>query len=272
MKNNSKTTFTRSFKNTRLDEIEVRIINIVRLNLGEADKQQQLFNLAKELGLPIDSSDVYSRRLSYTEMFDRLNDWIKSKRAENHTRRTVCASWISAITAMLAVIVSFWIHWQTRQLLAPSERPIISTVDSKCTRNVNTDTTELEITLRIIIKNVGKHPAEKIRLRVWGAPVEEPNNLKMTRDVILADPIFPDIQVSFSSKITIQLESFDRLKDQKKKVFFYVRMDYRDAFLPEKDYTQNFHIMYEIGKGYVSGATLKEKERFESHLKKAGAL
>ena len=30
--------------------------------------------------------------------------------------------------------------------------------------------------------------------------------------------------------------------------------------------------MYEIGKGYVSGATLKEKERFESHLKKAGAL
>lgn len=272
MINYLKKNFAMLFKNTRTDEIEKMISEIARSNLGKEEKRQKLFRLAKELGLPIHSSDVHSIALSYPEMFDRISEWIKNQRAENHTMRTVCASRISAITAMLAVVISLWIHWQTRQLLTPTERPIISTVDSKCKGIVNNDTAELEITLNTIIKNVGKHPAENMKVRVWGAPLEEPNNLKMCREFTLADLFFPDIQVTLSNRITIQPKSFDRLKYQKKKVFLYVRIDYNDAFKAKMKYTQGFHMVYEIGKGFISGATIKEKEIFESSLKEVGAI
>lgn len=272
MFNYLKTKFAMLFKNTRTDEIEKKISKIARSNLDKEEKRQKLFRLAKELGLPIHSSDVRSTALSYPEMFDRINDWIKNQRAENHTRRTVCASWISSITAMLAVIISLWIYWQTRQLLTPTERPIFSAVDSKCKGNVNNDTAELEITLNTIVKNVGKHPAENMKMRVWGAPLDEPNNLKMCREFTLADPFFPDIQVTLSNRITIKPKSFDRLKYQKKKVFLYIRMDYNDAFKAKMKYTQGFHLVYEIGKGFINGATLKEKEIFESSLKEIDAI
>lgn len=255
------------FKNTRLDEIEKRVSKIVRSDLSDADKQQQLFNLTKELGLPIDSSDVYCRRLSYPEMYDHIIDWIKNQRAENHTRRTVFASWISAITAMLAVVISLWIHWQTQQLLKPTERPIISIVDSNCKREPNKDTSELEIILNIIVRNVGKHPAGDLRMRVWGTLVEEPNNLKMIYDRSMSDPLFSDIQgILPSPKITCQQSN---LGDE---IFFYIRMDYKDEFFQDKGYTQNFHLIYEIGKDHIPLADSNVKEKFESYLKKAGAI
>ena len=256
----------------KLDNIQLKAECIILEEQDEATKQQQLMNLAKENGIPIDSSDVYCRRLSYVEMFNRINVWIKDRRSARYTRINVYSACISASTAMLAVIVSLFIHWQTRQLLVPTERPIICAIDSKCIGNINNDANNIEITLNLVIKNIGKHPAENIKITVWGAPLDEPNSLKICRDFILADSFFPDTQATLSNKIAIQLKSFNELKGQRKKVFLYIKMDYADAFILKQKYTQGFHLSYEIGKGVVSGATLEEKDIFESSLKKVGAI
>jgi len=267
MINNLKTKFAMLFKNTRLYKIEQKVSEIVRSDSGDADKQQKLYNLAKELGLPIDSSDSFCRRLSYPEMVDHINNWIKDRRTEKYTKINVYTTCISVLLAMVAVLVSIFIHWQTRQLLKPIERPIISIIDSDCKREPNEDTAKLNITLNIIVKNVGNHPAGDLRIRVWGTLVEEPNNLKMIYDKSMSDPLFSGIQgVLPSPKITCQRSS---LGDE---IFFYIRMDYKDEFFPDKEYTQNFHLIYEIGKDRVPTADLNVKKKFESYLKKSGAL
>jgi hypothetical protein len=264
---NLKTKFAMLFKNTSLDEIEQRASEIVRSDSRDVDKQQKLYNLAKELGLPIDSSDVHCRRLSYTEMYDHINNWIKDRRAEKYTRINVYATFISVLLAMFAVLVSIFIHWQTRQLQKPMERPIISIIDNNCKGEPNDDTAKLEFTLNIIVKNIGEHPAGDLRMRVWGTPVEEPNNLKMIYDKSMSDPFFPGIQgVLPPPKITCQRSS---LGDE---IFFFVKINYKDEFFQDKEYAQNFYLIYEIGKDRIPTADLSIKKKFESYLEKAGAL
>lgn len=221
----------RKCKGKRLDDIQAKAVEILRTGQGDADKQQRLMNLAQEIEIPIDSSDVYCRRLSYPELFDRIINWIKDRRTEKYTKIGVYTTCISALTAMVAVFVSILIHWQTRQLLAPTERPIISAVDSKCAGNINNDTGMLEIILNLVVKNIGKHPAENIKVIVRGATLENPNDLKNYNEFTLVDQFFPDTQATLSNKINIQLK---KLKDQQKKVFLYVRMDYKDAFMAER--------------------------------------
>lgn len=260
------------FWRKKLNEIELKARNIIESSEGIADKQQELINLTKKLKLPIHSSDVHCRILSYPELFHQIEQWVNLKRNESLAKRIVTAAWFSAIMATIAVVSSICIYWQTRQLLKPTERPIISAVDSKCKGDVNEDTSNLEIALNLVIKNIGKHPAKNMKVTVWGAPLDEPNNLKICRDFTLADNFFPNIQLTLSNKISVQIKSYDRLKDQRKKVFLYIKMDYEDAFMKGIKYNQGFHMIYEIGKSNMTGATLEEKKKFDVYLIKVGAI
>jgi len=156
--------------------------------------------------------------------------------------------------------------------LKATERPIISAIDSKCKGDINKNTSNLEIALKPVIKNIGKHPAKDMRVTVWGASLEEPSDLKMCRDFTLADTFFPNNQATLSNKISVQLKSFNNLKDQRKKVFLYIKMDYEDAFMSGIKYIQDFHMIYEIGKGNLNVATLEEKNKFDVYLNKFGAI
>ena len=249
-----------------LSRIEQRVEEIMRSDLDFEVKRQKLFRLTDELGLPGFSADIVAKPLTYPELFNQLQQWISGKRADRLTR-------LSILVAMLAVGASVLIHWNTWQLLVPTEKPIISPIDSNCKGMLNKETGKVEITLKLVMKNVGKHPASNLRIRAWGALVDEPNDLKIVRDVTMADPLYPNISCTLPSTISVKPKmTGDELSLPKGTAFYCIRMDYRDEWFRENADTQYFHLVYEIGRGVLEGASVEVKEKFESYLRRAGAI
>jgi hypothetical protein len=254
------------------ERIEHELGMIVGGQGTKEDKTSALQALAKRLGLPVHSSDIHCVASGYPELFDRITECVRNAKAERATKHTIGAAWISAATAMVAVIMSIVIHVQTRQLFIPAERPTITIVNSSCKGVVNEKVGELTLTVNTVLKNMGKHPAGKMRIRVWGAKLGEPNNLKSAYDRTCADPLYPEIEVS--RPIQLQIKPWgprDRLEDQRDEIFFYVRTDYWDMFRRAKQYTSEFHLIYKIGDNFVSTATVEAADKFESALRKIGA-
>ena len=236
----------------------------------EAHREGELRVLAQCIGLPM--LGAQDEPLNSSQLFDRITEWIRNAKAERVAAHTIRAAWISAATAMVAVITAIVIHVQTRQLLMPVERPIIAVVNSNCKGVVNEKAGELTLTVGTVLKNMGKHPADKMRIRVWGAKLGEPNNLKLAYDRTCADPLYPDIEVS--RPIQLQIKPWgphDRLEDQRDEIFFYVRTDYWDMFRRAKQDKNEFHLIYKIGDNFVSTATVETADKFESALRKIGA-
>ncbi|MBN2592266.1 MAG: hypothetical protein JXA81_02075 [Sedimentisphaerales bacterium] len=257
----------------RLSEIQIRAGEILRTSEGDPEKAERLYDLAKELGIPIDSSDVHCRHLNYTEMFDRINDWIKDRRAEKHTTINVWATCLSVLMAMVAVFVSIIIHYQTRRLLVPTERPLIAIIDSETKGSIINEGDKLQVTLRVMLKNIGKNPAENMRMRVWAAPIGSPDLLQKTRDNTLADTLYPNIQFTWKPTLTVPLKRIEeKLQAERKEIFFYLRMDYVDPFNSCKPYTQGFNLTYRIGDGSVGASTKEISDNFISQLKEIGAI
>ena len=76
--------------------------NKIMTEASEADKQQKFFDLLNRLKLPIDSADAYSRRLSYAEMFDRVQEWIRNKRADRRAQKMVWATFLAMLSAAIS--------------------------------------------------------------------------------------------------------------------------------------------------------------------------
>lgn len=236
------------------------------------DKTSELQSLAKHLGLPVHSSDIHCVGSTYPELFDRVAEWARNAKADRATRRTVLAAVFSAAGAIAAVVAAIWIHFQTQRLLLPLEKPIVSITDSSCKGELNKETAKLALTVNAVMKNVGKHPAENLRIRVWGAPVDDPNRIKSLQDVTCADPLYSDIPVSLPMRLEVQLQrEGDTFKGKKDEVFYYVRTDYHDAFNSKDCYTRGFHLIYKIGSGSLSSATTKVVDKFDVSLKNVGA-
>jgi len=66
------------------------------------DKQQNFIKLLKRLKLPTHSADVHSCSLSYAEMYYRLQEWIRNKRADRRARKMVWATFLAALAAAVS--------------------------------------------------------------------------------------------------------------------------------------------------------------------------
>ena len=72
------------------------------MEASKADKQQMFFNLLKRIGLPTHSSDVHARGLSYPEMFNRVQEWIINKRADQRAQKMVWATFLAVLSAAIS--------------------------------------------------------------------------------------------------------------------------------------------------------------------------
>lgn len=242
-------------------EVEKKLNDIMATVDNEADLQNKLLFLLDDIGLPKDSADQYSRRLSYSEAYERIREWIREANAQRRVKIMVWTACISAASALIAITFSFYTHHATRQLLRRTERPIIALIDSKCTsEDVNSKKTK--IGLALILKNIGKNPAENIKLRVYFTLLNKPEQLTKAYETTSVNVWDPE----YSHKWTATFSG--QGKSENPKVFMCVRITYFDHWQPTKEYERNFFCVYQIGSDSVSEASYEIKKRFQPYLDK----
>jgi len=175
----------------------------------------------------------------------------------------------SAIAAIIAIVYSIKMHKAARQRSIPTERPIITIADSKCTNILNSEDEVLKINLRIMFKNIGTHPADNFRMQVWAAPLNRPEQFVKTRESTLANVFYPENIFTWTPQLSVRLKrEGEKFQAKKVKMFFYVKLDYIDSFHVIEKYDSDFYLVYETGSGSVGSATVDDKKVFQERLDK----
>ena len=190
---------------------------------------------------------------------------LKTKEEKNTRaiRYSASSALISAIAAVLAVLFSYYVWSQSEA----TRKPILMVTDSKCTGKLNREDKKLEINLRIIFKNVGKHPADNVRWQVWYALLNKPERLEKTRDETMANVFYPECTFTWKPTLVLGLSTDEeKFKTKKRKIFFYVKLDYNDRFHETRKYTNDIYLVYETGSGFIGSATVEIKNVFQKYL------
>jgi hypothetical protein len=173
----------------------------------------------------------------------------------------------SAIAAIIAVTYSVNVHKAARRRSIPTERPIITITDSKSTGILNIKDEVLKINLRIMLKNIGTHPADKFRMRVWTAPLNRPEQFVKSHDSNSANVFYPENIVTWTPTLSVPFKrDGERIEAKKAKMFFYIHLAYNDGFHVTKNYDNDIYLVYETGSGSIGSATVKVKEVFQEYL------
>lgn len=170
-------------------------------------------------------------------------------------------SWISALSALLALVFSIYVWYRADSLMHPTQRPIISLSDVKHHARILEDPPRFIAKIHYMMKNIGKHPAINLRVRLGGTvDPQRPNNFKMIMDTTSANRIDPDGQVGFSHTETQETtkENGNTL-GKNNLAFLHVFVTYADAFDPSKKYYDEYWLEYETKDGAPSNASEQEK-------------
>lgn len=244
-----------------LREVEEKLNNIIATTESEDDRRNKLLFLLNYIGLPKHSADVHCRTLSYTEAYERVKEWIRNAHAERHAKIMTWSACASAITALIAIIVACYIHHITYQLLEPLERPIITIIGTECSSE-DTKDKGTKINLSIIFRNIGKHPAENLRLREYFALLDKPEKLKKGYDFQAANVWDQGYSRNWTAPLYVPFEI------QKSQIFIYVKLTYADHLQPTEEYSRDFFCIYQIEKNHISEANLDTKKRFQPYIDK----
>lgn len=178
-------------------------------------------------------------------------------------RYAASSALVSAIAAVLAVLFSHHVWSQSEA----TRKPILMVTDSKCIGKLNREDKKLEINLRIILKNVGKYPADNVRLQVWYAPLDKPEKLEKSRDETMANVFYPECIFTWTPTLVLGLSTNgEKFETKKHKMFFYVKLDYNDRFHETRKYTNDIYLVYETGSGSIGSATVEMKKVFQKYL------
>lgn len=250
----------------KLDEIERRVYDIVQSNQGGADKQQQLINLTNELGLPHHSADVHSRVLSYAELFKQIEQWISRKRTEHLTKRIVTAAWVSAIMAVITVFALVWIHQNTRQLLIPTERPVLAITESKHT--ISKKDGEFDIlSVNIKFENIGKNPARDLKTVIWFAPHTRPieSGYVNVNQKIFANVVYPGTNFPWLCEISLNRPTPGTSWNND--FLFCIGLTYADDYTNKRYPSEYLYYVYDGKNDIITHADIGERDIMNSRLK-----
>lgn len=180
------------------------------------------------------------------------------------------ASTISATSALLALCFLIYFHVQTRKLLSPTERPVISIFETEGQGQSTSDPPRVTGILLFNFKNIGKHPAKNLRLRIGVVTKKNPESFRIDTDVSVANRL--DVENTFNWRESysqpIKMEGkIPRL--QEKKLFIYLLLTYEDAYQPKKTYHDEFWLSYTPGYFSIDHATFEERSILEPYVKEA---
>lgn len=182
--------------------------------------------------------------------------------------------WISALGALVsalfagtAVVASIIIHCKTRNLLKPTERPILALRKDEPTHKEIPAENKLLINLHLQFVNIGKNPAESVRFRSYFGPLSDPDQLESGLDLESANTVYPENEFNPWEQIRVEDKaSSDMSKIRALTLFYYCRLDYRDAFDQTRSHTQDFYCIYNIARKRLQHATSEQKRQFQQRV------
>ncbi len=179
------------------------------------------------------------------------------------------AAVISAGAALLAILSAIFIHLQTRRMMEPTERPIFSIVNIPAATMPDYEKGELLYSISIHLKNIGKHPAENVRLTsIFGLK----DALEYTRrndDLSLACRLDPDVGYTHGLQSIARLTEDEKEKKEyiKAAQYNYVNISYTDGYTHKKYYNE-FWFKYLAGSEGANIASIEEKNIFKPYVEK----
>lgn len=174
----------------------------------------------------------------------------------------------SAISALLAFVFSIYVYVRTNRLLKPTERPIMSLFDNKVQGELAQNPPRLKTNLLFLFKNIGKHPARNLRMRIGVAPKKSPEAFRNVIDVSVANRIDFDGIFNWNQlieqpvKLEGQVAQLEELE-----LYIYILLIYEDEYAPNKFYRDAFWLTYITGRAGTGHATMQERLAVEPYVK-----
>ena len=175
---------------------------------------------------------------------------------------------ISAASALLAFGFSVFVYATTRKLLRPTERPMISLFENKAQGEFLKNPPRVKTGLLFLFKNIGKRPAQNLRVRMGVAPKASPERFRNVTDVSVANRIDVDSVFNWNQTFEQGVELQGDVAQLKEiELYIYILLTYEDCFEPRKKYCDEFWLTYTTGRAAVGQATVQEKMTLEPYVK-----
>lgn len=178
------------------------------------------------------------------------------------------AALASAIFAGIAVIFTLIIHRDTRRLFKRTERPIISPDRPKCKIGLLSGGFQIRVDLRFPFKNIGKNPAQDVRMRMGVCPKQAPQLFKNYADTSMANRIDPEGVFIWETHMEYPTILGKELQSAKIHFLFYILVTYNDIFDPSIEYHDEFYLEYAPGESTAGHARMEDRLALEPYVKK----
>jgi len=163
------------------------------------------------------------------------------------------ATLVSATTALIAIIFAVVIHYQTRNLMKRTERPIVSLVETQCKIELST------MHLNLIFKNIGKNPAKDLRIAMAGCPKQKLASLKKLSDILVVNRKDPGTSFPWGVEVGML---------EKVSFLFYILVAYSDMFDLSKVYRDPWYLEYKVGERELTDMRREDYLALKPYIKK----
>lgn len=177
------------------------------------------------------------------------------------------AALVSAIFAAIAVISALLIHRDTRKLLKRTERPIFSLLKPKCTHGLISGQIQVDLNFRFV--NIGKNPAQDVRMRIGACLKQMPQLFKNYADTSMANRVDPQVDITWETHVGYPIIPGKKPELVKRiPLLFYILLTYKDVFDPDTEYHDEFYLEYNLGETTAGDARMENRIALKPYLEK----
>lgn len=174
-------------------------------------------------------------------------------------------TFLTAIFAGIAVLVSIYIHHKATKYSRLTKRPIIAISKNRCTMKPSTGATPLQIEFNFWFANLGQHPADNLTLTIWAAPERNPSQLLKLFEQTVANKIHSQTTSPWDTTIDYKPPTDPSAKPV---LLFCIRLAYHDGFTSTKLTPEFQYFAYIAGNDALGHASIEQKRLLKPHLDK----
>ncbi len=198
--------------------------------------------------------------------YPRKNKKEESVESENSKEGKSIIEWVLIMVAIISIICSIILHYDTAKTLKPFQKPILNLEKTEITGKL-LEIGDVEINIVLFFKNYGKGIAQNTKITIFIAPLNKPEELKHFFEKTIANDIYPEtfFNKNFEDKIPKEFVKFSQntitinninLPD----IAFIIKLNYEDKRNGEI-IEQIFWMLYKPGKSGGYHLTIEEKNK-----------
>lgn len=152
------------------------------------------------------------------------------------------APFISAISALVAIVFAIVVFFISRRSIRRIERPVISLV------GVNVQASLKTLHLFLQFKNIGKNPAMQVKIHMYGCSTQDLSKIKKINSIHIINQKDPGISFPWHVEVSSYRQGLS--------FAFYINVTYQDVFT-SKHYRNELWLIYRIGESDLKDMDVK---------------